>query len=591
MKLKYLALAGLLGFTSCDDIIDLKPLDSFTDESYWTSVDDLRNYANRFYTNLAGPSSTYDQQSDNRVPSSPDRWLYNEYTLEDFGNWSFTNIRNLNFFMQRYQRVSAPEADINAQVAVIRFFRALDYYGKIKTYGDVPWYEKDLTDTDTEELYKGRDSRDFVLGKIIEDLEFAIDWLPEQNAAASCALHKDAARAQLSRVCLYYGTYKKYHNITTEPTSQTLLEKARDNAKDIMDTGRYDIVQAEDGEAGMVSLEGYPMSYQNLFVQDDLSGNKEAILYREYDIETVKHQTGRQDASPGFSKDFIESFLCTDGQPIGLSDLYVGDETLDKELTNRDPRLYQIVDNVRRPWEVASDGTIVLHKSAYSETPASAPDVSASKSVTGYLNTKHLSADPTQWVASATTYDFIVYRYAEVLLNYAEAMYELGDCDQTVLDATINKLRDRVGMPHLKENVGFTDPNWPNYGYTVEPLLQEIRRERRIELVAEGFRYDDIIRWKAVKLFENPKTILGIRVTDEMKALYAEGTFDIDDPDKGRGTIEYDGKRYVAPYSAAYMDASKRAWTANDKRYLEPIGKGVILLNPNIEQNDGWEQE
>ena len=583
MKLKYLALAGLLGFTACDDVIDLKPLDSFTDESYWTSVDDLRNYANRFYTNLAAPSSTYDEQSDNRVPANYDIWLYNEYTLDRAGDWNWENIRNLNFFMNRYQRVVASEADINAQVAVIRFFRALDYFGKIKSYGDVPWYEKDLTDGDTEELFKPRDSRDFVLGKVIEDLEFAIQWLPEKNAAVKGALHKDAARTQLSRVCLYYGTFKKYHNVGGTPSSQDLLQKAANNALAVMNTGNYAIVQGADNGCGMVSFEGYPMYYQNQFVQEDLDGNKEAILYREYKDGVLMHQTGRQDAAPGFSKDFIESFLCKDGKPIAISDLYQGDETLDIELTDRDPRLYQIVDNVKRPWAVQADGTIELHRSAF-DLNASAPDVSASKSVTGYLNTKHLSADPTQWVASSTTYDFMVYRYAEVLLNYAEAMYELGQMNQEVLDNTINKIRDRVGMPHLKMEVGFTDPNWPNYGYEVAPLLQEIRRERRIELVAEGFRYDDIIRWKAVKLFENPKTVLGMRVTDKVISLYQEGTFG---GDKGRALVEYEGKTYIRPYSKDLNDAGRK-WSADDKRFLNPISKNVMLINPNITQNPGW---
>ena len=169
MKLKYFALVGLLGFTACDDVIDLKPLDSFTDNSYWTSVNDLRGYANRFYTNLAGPSSGYDNQSDNRVPGSYDAWLYNEYNLDQAGDWSWSNIRNLNFFMVRYNRVQGTESEINAQVAVIRFFRALDYFGKIKSYGDVPWYEKDLTEADQEELFKKRDDRDFILAKVIED--------------------------------------------------------------------------------------------------------------------------------------------------------------------------------------------------------------------------------------------------------------------------------------------------------------------------------------------------------------------------------------------------------------------------------------
>ena len=582
MKLKYLALVGLLGFTACDDVIDLKPLDTFTDESYWTSVDDLRNYANRFYTNLAAPSSTYDQQSDNRVPANYDAWLYNEYVVEQAGDWSWSNIRNLNFFMNRYQRVVASEADINAQVAVIRFFRALDYFGKIKSYGDVPWYEKDLTDADQEELFKGRDSRDFVLGKVIEDLEYAIQWLPEKNAAVKGALHKDAARTQLSRVCLYYGTFKKYHNVGGNPTSQELLQKAASSALAVMNTGRYEIVQGDDKGCGQQAFEGYPLYYQNQFVQEDLSGNKEAIMYRKYVDGTLMHGTGRNQGV-GYSKDFAESFLCKDGKPIGVSELYQGDETLDQEMINRDPRMYNMIDNVHRPYTVQADGTIEINESMYDPT-ASAPDVSAAGSVTGYANVKYASADPTQWVANATTYDWFIYRYAEVLLNYAEAMYELGQMNQDVLDKTINKLRDRVEMPHLKMEVGFTDPNWPDYGYSVDPLLQEIRRERRIELAAEGFRYDDIIRWKGVKLYENPKTVLGMRVTDKVIALYQPETFG---GDKGRALVEYQGKTYIRPYKKDLNDAGRK-WASDDKRFLNPISKNVMLLNPAITQNPGW---
>ena len=582
MKLKYLALAGLLGFTACDDIIDLKPLDSFTDESYWTSVDDLRGYANRFYTLLSGPSSSGDAQSDNRVKSSYDAWLYNEYVVDQASDWDWTNIRNLNFFMARYQRVTGSEADINAQVAVVRFFRALEYYSKIKSYGDVPWYETDLTDGDTEELFKPRDSRDMVLGKVIEDLEFAIQWLPEKNAAVECGLHKDAARTQLSRVCLYYGTYKKYHNVGGTPSSQELLQKAASNALAVMNTGRYEIVQGQDAGCGQQSFEGYPLYYQNQFVQQDLSSNKEAILFRKYELGLLTHETGRNQGV-GYSKDFAESFLCKDGKPIGVSELYQGDETLDQEMTNRDPRMYNIIDNVHRPYTVQADGTIEINESI-NDPNASAPDVSAAGSVTGYANVKYSSADPTQWTAAATTYDWFVYRYAEVLLNYAEAMYELGQMSQDVLDKTINLLRDRVEMPHLKMEVGFTDPNKPDYGYEVSDLLNEIRRERRIELAAEGFRYDDIIRWKAVKLYENPKTVLGMRVTPKVESYYVEGTFG---GDKGRALVEYEGKVYIRPYSKDLNDAGRK-WASDDKRFLNPISKNVMLINPNITQNPGW---
>lgn len=583
MKKIFFAIICLTGLAACNDVLDLKPLDSFTDESYWTSVDDLRGYANRFYGNLSSPNAGGDVQSDNRVPGSYDAWLFNEYLVDQAGDWSWSNIRNLNFFMARYRRVTGTDSDINAQVAVIRFFRALDYFGKIKSYGNVPWYEKDLTDGDTDELFKGRDSRDFVLGKVIEDLEFAIQWLPEKNAAAECALHKDAARTQLSRVCLYYGTFKKYHNVGGSPSSQELLTKAADNALAVMNSGRYDIVQGKDDGCGQKAFEGYPLHYQNQFVQEDLSSNKEAILFRSYVDGTLMHELGRNQGV-GFSKDFAETFLCKDGKPIGVSPLYQGDETLDQELTGRDPRMYNIIDNIHRPYTIQKDGKVEVNKSVKDPT-ASAPDVSAAGSVTGYANVKFASADPTQWVARSSTFDWFVYRYAEVLLNYAEAKYELGQINQDVLDKTVNKLRDRVKMPHLKMEVGFTDPDWPDYGYSVSPLLHEIRRERRIELVAEGFRYDDLIRWKGVRLLANPKTVLGMRVTDKVMALYEDGTFG---GEIGRDLVEYEGKTYVRPYKKALNDPG-RVWSENDKRFLLPISKNVMLINPNITQNPGWE--
>lgn len=139
--------------------------------------------------------------------------------------------------------------------------RGLLYYSKIKTFGDVPWYEKDLQTSDTEELYKARDKRDFVLGKVIEDFEFAIQWLPEKADSEKGRLHKDAARTQLARICLYFGTYMKYHNETaaTEWTSQTLLRKAVELTETIMNSGDYAIVKASDAGAATIAYEGYPL--------------------------------------------------------------------------------------------------------------------------------------------------------------------------------------------------------------------------------------------------------------------------------------------------------------------------------------------
>ncbi len=199
MKLKYIfGMVAAVGLMNSCDVTDKKPIDSFTDESYWTKVSDLKYYANGLYDNLDKPGVDKDNTSDNCVTTNYSSTLFNEIvipTTADNADWKWNNIRACNFFLQRYKRVEGLESEINLYVAEVRFFRALDYFGKIKKFGDVPWYEKDLQTSDTEELYKGRDSRDFVLGKVIEDLEFAIQWLPDYGQQESGRLTKEIGRA------------------------------------------------------------------------------------------------------------------------------------------------------------------------------------------------------------------------------------------------------------------------------------------------------------------------------------------------------------------------------------------------------------
>ncbi|PXV66757.1 putative outer membrane starch-binding protein [Dysgonomonas alginatilytica] len=580
MKFKNLLyILGFAGIVASCEVTDIDPLDAVTDATYWSSVSDLQLYANSFYTNLSEPAVDKDNTSDNCITTNYSAFLFNESTIPSTASgagWTWTNIRACNFFLNRYQQVKGSESEINVYVAEVRFFRALDYFGKIKKFGDVPWYEKDLQTTDTEELYKARDSRDFILGKIIEDLEFAINWLPEYGKAIEGRLTKDAARTQLARVCLHEGTFKKYHNLTGSPTSNDLLRKAADVAEVIMNTKNYSIVKGTDAGAGQKPFEGYPLYYCNQFVQEDLIANKECILPRIYQDGILTHQTGRQagGSGTGLSKDFIESFLCDDGLPIGSSSRYQGDDYIETEIKNRDPRLYQIVDNKNRPYLVMNGEQQV--------NPYTNVDPSAA--VTGYPCVKFRSPLPVQAEARKTTFDWFVYRYAEVLLIYAEAKAELGECTQQVLDLTINQLRDRVDMPHLTINP-IADPNPIDYGYTISPLLYEIRRERRIELITEGFRLDDVKRWKAGKLFENPKTMLGIRVTDKVISVYPAGVFG---GENGRPLIEYNGKTYLRPYLGKSLTEAGRKWSDTDKRYLDPLPTGEILLNPNLTQNPGW---
>lgn len=594
MKFKHYIYLFLMAGTlwACKDYTDLAPMDSFTDETYWNTPNDLKLYANGLYGLLSSPNPSLDGESDNFVTTNYSSYLFNELTIPEeapgatpavtsYNKWYWGDVRSCNYFLKRYSRATGSEAEINRYVAEVRFFRGLVYFDLIKAYGDVPWYDKDLQTTDREELYKARDNKDEVLGHVIEDFEYAIEHLPEKSLAESGRLNKDAARTQLARICLYFGTYKKYHHEagTGSLTSQTLLEKAVTLTNTIISSGNYDIVKGEDSGCDQLAYAGYPLYYSNLFTQEDLSSNKECILARFYKANVLTHQLGRQvqEHGLGLSKDFAESFLMKDGTPIyNTGSGYHGDEDMDAELADRDPRMYQIIDNNHRPYYVRN-GERIQNELANA--------VGSSKGVTGYQCAKFHAANTTQQEANNSTYDWFVYRYAEVLLINAEANAELGTCTQEVLDKTVNKLRDRVEMVHLTTSP-VADARPIDYGYTLSNLLYEIRRERRIELIAEGFRMDDLKRWNGMKVMENPKTMFGIKITPTVISQYPANTFT---GENARPTIDYQGAKYLYQYKASKsLDDAGRKWSDKDRRWLLPIPTQELTLNKKLGQNPNW---
>lgn len=589
MKLKYLsAVAAALALTvsSCD-VTDLKPWDSMTDASYWKTTQDLEMYANGLLGNFGGASVSGDATSDLFVQSgTPNSWMFGTYTWSNAGGWDasfWSLIRQCNYFMARYETVKGDQATINKYVGEVRFVRANRYFNIIQNYGDAPWYDKDLQTTDTEALYKPRDPRNFVLGKIIEDLEFAAQWCTESPTSGRPT--RDAAKQQLARVCLYYGTYMKYHNEAESNgwSSQKLLQKAADASNELIQSGKYAIVKA-DNPKDTKTFEGYDLPYANLFVQNDLHGNKEVVMARYYKVPDVTHEVGRQAGGMGFglSKAFIESFLMADGTPIMAANSgYKGDNTIAEEIEGRDPRLWQIIATSRRPnWTSAgSRPEDQMTSWDYGST------VNPNAGVTGYPCEKFHSSNMAQWNAKSSDFDWFIYRYAEALLINAEANCELGKLNQTILDNTINKLRDRVGMAHLTMSPK-ADPAALDYGYSVSPILYEIRRERAIELINEGFRWSDLLRWNGMKLLENPKTMLGMRVTDDVRAQF--NAWQVVFGGAGIRTMDLNGKTYVAVFDQATMDSPGRKWSKDDKRFLYPIPRTALQLNPALGQNPGW---
>ena len=555
MKYTLWATVGLsLLFASFESILDINPKDRLTTKDYFTNEEQLRLYSNQFYSNnFPGDGDIYKDNADVLIVSPLDDEVSGQRVIpETGGGWSWSALRSINFLLDNLGNCKDQKVRDKYE-ALARFFRAYFYFEKVKRFGDVSWYDKVLGSDDAD-LYKASDSREFVMGKIMEDLNFAIEVFKETNRTKE--LYRVTwwtAQALKSRVGLFEGTYRKYHGLGDY---EDLFRESADAAWKIIDSGKYNIWSNEKPKT----------DYYNLFIQEDLSSNSECIMPRVYEAKLLMHNNTRQleESYTGMSRAMFEQYLCADGLPTAVSPTYGSEASmLANELAKRDPRLAQSIDNPNLPYKLLSDGTPSFN---------ALPSLDTKYCTTGYHVMKYHSPDPEQWNIGLSTLDVFIFRYAEVLLNYAEAKAELGECDQEVLNITINELRDRVEMPHLTKDVGFEDPNWPDYGYELAPLLYEIRRERAVELLGEGFRWDDIVRWKAGKLLENPKTMLGMKVSSQMQEAYGDFS----------RSLNEEG------YMIVYPDKQSRKW--DDKLYLHPLPIDQTTMNPNLlPNNPGWE--
>jgi len=538
-NIKCLLVLVLLNFGCNDEFMDRFPPDKVNDANYWKTPGDLRTFANQFYPDLITSGNwTKDNMTDNQAPANRIAFVWNEYVVPaSGGSWGksdWADIRSCNFFLQRYQTVEGDTEEIGRYVGEVKFFRAWYYFDKVRMFGDVPWLNQDLN-IDSEELFIERTSRKTVVDSILQDLDDAIGQLPETSGEER--LTKYAALAFKSRVALYEGTWRKYHNLGD---FEGLLQQAVGASQEVINSGMFELYTT-----------GNPQKdYHDLFVIDDLAGNKEAIMFKRYTEDLLMHNRVRQlgEAGSGFTKDFVDTYLDINGLPISISNVYEGESVSDylREFRNRDPRMRQTVYTPDQPYHITDDGEIQYQH---------APQFDNGMTFTGYRIYKMFSPTQRDFEYQRNTIDEFIFRYAEVLLNFAEAKAELGELTQQDLDDSINLLRERAGMPGLTPNVGFVDPDWPAWEVSISALLNEIRRERRIELAAEGFRFDDLMRWSAGRLLENPETYLG--------AL---------DPETAEFRVLYPGRN--------------RVWI--DKLYLYPIPSQEIALNPNISQNPGW---
>ncbi|HLT93857.1 MAG TPA: RagB/SusD family nutrient uptake outer membrane protein [Membranihabitans sp.] len=567
-----------LGVSSCeDDFLDRLPLNEISTEDYWERASDLELYMNNFYTlfNVTG-SDRYehifarDIQSDDMTHVQASPRLRGSRTVPESGGWDYSTIRNVNYFFENYTKCQEPFESYKAYLGEAHFFRAYLYFNLVKEYGDVPWINKPLA-TDSEELYMVRTPRNQVVDSIIADLDKAVEYLPSGKQLGGTRLSKEIAQLLKSRVCLYEGTWEKYHAdgvfAVSNANPTKYLELAASSALAVIQSGLYSVY-----ERGDVNWNYF------FFAQVDYADNPEVMFWKKYDLDIgIGHarqfQVARgKSGGVGLTKSFVESYLCADGRPIYLSNgemnpLYQGDDNLKATTTNRDPRMIQTFFTPGFPLQIIDGDTTRF-------TRPSVDEPAHTVCPTGYQINKILNFDPIHHKSLDTQSDgftgWIIFRYAEALLNYAEAKAELGTITQADIDISIKLLRDRVGMPNLMIDQIVTDPNWDFT--SLSPVINEIRRERRIELVGEGFRWDDIARWAAAdELILNKRPLGGKFNSMDYPDLTAQ--------DFNLTEGYFDPLKSQIPNGFGFR---------LDRDYLSPISTVELNLNPQLVQNPGW---
>ena len=588
----YSFIALLSGTAGCSDMLDQYPLDAISPETYYNNADELRSATNQFYGMFPGAASGYTESADVVCTFNLPAEVQGIRTVPTSGGgWNWEYLRAVNFYLSHSVRCDDVDAREHFD-GIARFFRAYFYFEKVKRFGEVPWFDRELSSTDPE-LFRPRDSRDFIMDKILDDLTYAINNISDKKDLYNVTHW--TALALKSRICLFEGTYRKYHGI---PGYEKFLDECATASKLFIDNAPYAIYKTG------------AQPYRDLFSSMNAI-EEEVILARDYDrAQNVMHEANANTLSPtygrpGMNKKIVNSYLMTNGDRFTDQPGYETMQYYD-EMQNRDPRLTQTV---------VGPGYMRINSDA-----VSSPNFGAS--TTGYQITKWVTdASGDGYLGSSN--DYILFRAAEVYLNYAEAKAELGTLTQDDLKISIKKIRDRVGMPNIDMDAANANPDpylcalesgdqnvtGPNKG-----VILEIRRERTIELLLEGFRYYDIIRWKEGKIFEQPYKGMYFPGLTKGSGENRYDVFDMNDGtvgDKEKVDIcIYTGKKpsvknirkfYKLGDEFVLTDGDKgniichdiekepRQWR-EDRDYLYPIPTQERLLsNGTLSQNPNWD--
>jgi len=474
-------LVAVFFLAGCSKNLDQTPQSTANKDVVFGSEDGLALYANSFYDILPGINDVFRKDGDmsdyGARNSVPDYIRTGYYNPRQSTGWTWTNLRNLNYFIANNTGAGVSQTVRDNYTALARFFRAYFYYGMIQRFGDVPWISKPLTVTDSAILYAGRDPRAKVMDSVLADLNYAIGHLTLAADPSRSRITKWVAYGMKSRICLFEGTYRKYDSVAQQTLSSTAnqwLQEAASAAKAVIDSGGFSLNTAN----------GTDLSYRNLFIS--ASPVTSEIMLANVTSPTLSvlndanwwYTSTTYGVRLNFTRDFINMYLNIDGTPF--TDI-PGHDTLAfwEETKNRDKRLQQ---TIRTPgYTRISSGSVIAAPPTFTY------------SYTGYQPIKWCLDDTYYDGATLNTNSISLMRYAEILLNYAEAQNEATGPNADILNA-LNLIRVRAGMPPLQT----ADATGAGYvENTKEAFRARIRNERAVELAFEDFRWYDIMRWKA----------------------------------------------------------------------------------------------
>lgn len=560
----------MTAFSACNLLEE--PIVEANKQMVFSTESAVEAYTVSFYNYLSSLNDLVYMESGNvdYATASSFSQYYTEgtYNSEIAGSWSWSQLRNINYFLDA---LDSPECTISEKAkahyrGIGRWFRANFYYGKLRSYGDCPWFEHLLNDDDLDEMYKDRESRDKIIGKIIEDLDYAAANIQTESSKNNTLISKYAAYQLKSRVCLFEGTFRKYHNLSNPEwkyTVESLLTLSAEAANEIIKSGKFSLNFAE-GSKG---------AYRELFYNNQLK-TSETILGREasgsagvYNNANYVYNRPTTGNKVAFSRVFICTFLNRNGTRFTDDPEYRTIEFKD-EFTGRDLRLAQIV---RGP-------------SYTMGSKQKAPDIYSTAAPTGYHIIKYSLDDESLDGVQKNTNSIPIMRYAEVLLNYAEAKAELGNLSSSDWTSTIGALRNRAGISNYASRPTSVDPFMQEYFYpdVTDPIIMEIRRERAIELCLEGFRMYDLRRWAEGHLYQDmPWWGIHVPSLDTDYDIDGRGATDIYFSYKESGDIPATYKNH---YMQVYVDGGEKV----QGLYALPNPKGGYDLEYRLNVNRKW---